>query len=71
MSLIPHPEQIPGHFRLCNLKPGETITNDSRISWLFDMSRPGKYVIQVSRTIPEDDKSSVVKSNSITVTVIP
>ena len=70
-KLIAHPELIPGHFRFCNLKPNETISNDNRISWLYDMTRPGKYIIQVSRSISEDEKSGVVKSNAIIITVTP
>ncbi len=68
-KVIAHPELIPGHFRFCNLKPGESITNDNRVSWLYDMTRPGKYVIQVSRVISDNEKSVVVKSNTITITV--
>lgn len=37
----------------------------------FDMSRPGEYVIQLSRHINGDTDPNVVKSNTITVTVLP
>ena len=41
------------------------------VSRLFDFSRPGKYSIEVSRHISSDPKSEIVKSNTITVNVLP
>jgi hypothetical protein len=38
-------------------------------SKLYDMSRPGKYLIQVSRVVPKELGGGVVKSNAVTVTV--
>jgi hypothetical protein len=56
----------------CILKPGESNSFDSYIGRRNDMSRPGKYVIQVSRFIVSGHKESgVVKSNTITITVTP
>jgi hypothetical protein len=54
------------------LKPGESmdITGDY-ISRLYDMSRADAYMIQLSRSISGDPKDGVVKSNTITVTVMP
>ena len=56
----------------CILKPGESNNFDSYIGRRNDMSRPGKYVIQVSRFIVSSHKENgVVKSNAVTVTVLP
>jgi hypothetical protein len=54
------------------IKPGETCeARGGSIDHLYDMTRPGKYTIQVSRRISNDPKDGVVKSNIITVTVTP
>lgn len=52
------------------LKPGESmdITGDF-ISRLYDLSQPGAYTIQLSRSVSGDPKDGAVKSNTITVTV--
>ncbi len=76
ISAIPrkHPEiGEPFSAWPCVLKPGESTTkDDALISKLFDLSRPGKYVVQVSRLIAGDHKEQgMVKSNSITITVTP
>jgi hypothetical protein len=69
-----HPEiGAPFHVWPCVVKPGESTTLDENlISREYDMTRPGKYAISVSRFIEGDRKEAgVVKSNVITVTVIP
>ena len=67
-----HPELATGHFRLCTLKPGKTAnSNGNLITKLYDLSQPGKYVIQVSRDVSENPIDGMVKSNKITVTVTP
>lgn len=68
-KLIAHPELIPGHFRLCSLEPGGTVSSDNHISWLYDLSRPGKYLIRVSRVNSDDESAGVIKSNVITINV--
>jgi hypothetical protein len=54
------------------LKPRESmdITGDD-ISRLYDLSQPGAYTVQLSRTVSDDPKDGVVKSNAITVKVTP
>ena len=52
------------------LKPGETLSEEQDISRLFDMSKLGKHVIQVSRNIPKTERDDGIKSNELTVTVI-
>jgi hypothetical protein len=64
-----HPELVPGSIQLCTLKPGESVTQDTRISWLHDLSHPGKYTVQVSRGASDNEGDGVVKSNTITITV--
>jgi len=70
----PHPEiGETFHSWPCVLNPGESTTmDDSLISKLYDLSRPGKYSIRASRFISGDRKENgVVKSNTITITVTP
>ncbi|MGC2547777.1 MAG: hypothetical protein WA426_18170, partial [Silvibacterium sp.] len=56
----------------CLLKPGETGSNaGGLISAIYDFSRPGEYTIQVERHTAFDSKSPLVKSNTITITVLP
>jgi hypothetical protein len=59
----------------CTLKPKES--HDSSlaiiISRLYDMSVPGKYIIQVLRPIANsgNPKYGLIKSNELTITVLP
>jgi hypothetical protein len=49
------------------MKPGETRKDDLTLSKLYDLGKPGKYTIQLSRF--DEDTKAVVKSNTITVNV--
>jgi hypothetical protein len=70
-KIYPHPELATSSAILDRIiKPGESIAGSQDISRLFDMSRPGKYVVQASRRISFGKDSGVVKSNKVTVTVI-
>ncbi len=53
------------------LQPGESKIDYAQVSDWYDMSQPGTYTIQVSAHITNDPKSDVVKSNIITVAVLP
>jgi len=65
------PERYPGGYQFCDLDPGTSTGNrGSRISWLYDLTKPGIYTVQVSRFIGNDEKQGVVKSNTITITVV-
>jgi len=55
----------------CNLAPGESTSRDSRITALYDLRKPGKYTVQVSSQASADEKDGEVKSNTITITVLP
>lgn len=52
------------------INPGDTMSGGRIIvSKIYDMTRPGKYTIQVSRV--DEESKVIVKSNIITVTVVP
>jgi len=51
------------------VQPGQTVEDDLAISELYDLTRPGKYTIRALR--PDPQSHAVVKSNTITLTVIP
>jgi hypothetical protein len=71
-KVFKHPELATGHFRLCTIKPGETATSGGNlITKRFDLSRPGEYIVQVSRAVSDNPKDGIVKSNAITITVSP
>jgi hypothetical protein len=61
----PNEELRGGSVRFRDIKPGETITQQQRVSALYDLRKPGKYTIQVWRRNPDYD----IKSEVITVTV--
>ncbi len=65
-----HPEIKIGSIKSRTVKPGEsTRWEEVRASKVYDMSRPGEYVIQVSRVVSENATEGIVKSNTITITV--
>ncbi len=65
-----HPEIQIGSFKSRVVKPGaSTGWEEVRVSKVYDMSRPGEYVIQVARPVSGKAEDGVVKSNTITVTV--
>jgi hypothetical protein len=66
-----HPELATGHAIFRTIKPGEDVTDVEDVSRLYDLTHPGKYVIQVSRRISDNEKDGVVQSNAITITVAP
>jgi hypothetical protein len=47
--------------------PGKTVEGKAVLNKLFDMSKPGKYTIQVEKI--DDLSKAVVKSNIVTITV--
>jgi hypothetical protein len=70
-KVYPHPELATGSAILDRIvKPGESIAGSQDIGRLFDMTRPGKYVIQASRRVSDEKDSDIVKSNKVAVTVI-
>jgi uncharacterized cupredoxin-like copper-binding protein len=65
------PEASIGSSHLETLKPGESANTGTFVSPEYDMSRPGKYLIQLSRPISENPNDGVVKSNVLEMTVAP
>jgi hypothetical protein len=70
-KMYKHAELAGGHPVNRTVRPGESMSEEQDVSRLFDMSRPGQYVIQVSRRASENPSDGVVRSNRITVTLTP
>jgi len=51
------------------VKPGASVRDLVSVSAFYDLSAPGEYMIQLSRQL--DDNGPEVKSNTVTVTVLP
>jgi len=56
---------------LVTLKPQESRQEEILITRLFELNSPGKYSVQVSRSIPTELGGGSIKSNEIAVTVTP
>jgi len=69
--VLEHPELATGQPVSRSLKPGESFTDEEEVSRLLNMSRPGRYTIQVSRRVSDNKKDGSITSNAITVTVEP
>lgn len=73
-SSIRHPGQIPkpsfsGSRASEGLAPNETLEEDSVITELFVLDRPGKYTLEFARWIPGSDKKFVY-SNTLTFSIV-
>jgi hypothetical protein len=66
-----HTGPVSDSSKIQTLKPGESMEESTLVSEEFDLSRPGEYVVQLSRRIHGDPGDDGVKSNSITITVLP
>jgi hypothetical protein len=64
-----HPELAMGTPVNRFLKPGETLMEQQNVASFFDMSKPGSYVIRVSREFSAEAQRIVVKSNKLTIVV--
>jgi len=64
-----HTGPISDTSKIRTLKPGESMEESTLVSEEYDLSRPGEYVIQLSRRIHGNPGDDAVKSNSITITV--
>lgn len=53
------------------LKPNDTLDDEAVVTKLYDLSQTGKYFIQVTRSPLEKVDNGRIKSNIITITVIP
>jgi hypothetical protein len=52
------------------VKAGQTITWGINVAKFYEMGKPGKYSIRLERADPEDPKT-ILKSNTVTVTLTP
>jgi len=68
--VYPHPELDTGKPVNRTVKSQETFMEEQRVSALYDMKRPGEYVVQVWRRASENPKDGVVRSNVLTITVV-
>lgn len=53
------------------LKRGESVVDYAPIGQWFELAHPGIYTVQVSQHVSSDPNSAIVKSNKITITVVP
>jgi len=58
-----------GHAEFGTLNAGESVTHDVNLVRLFELMRPGKYRVQVSRALPAVLGGGSVKSNILTISV--
>jgi hypothetical protein len=58
-----------GHAEFGTLKAGDSITHDVNLRRLFELKKPGKYTLQVSRLILKAMGGRSVKSNLLAITV--
>jgi hypothetical protein len=52
-------------------KPGDSWQEMLHVSRYYEMSRPGTYTIQVERKLPDELGVGTVKSNIVSITVLP
>jgi len=58
-----------------HLKPGDTTQELIYLSGIYDLTHPGKYIVQLSRTVYANDAAvnsgvkTIIESNSVTLTV--
>jgi hypothetical protein len=67
----PQPELRTGYPVNRSISPGQTLAQEQRVSALYDMRKPGKYTIQLSRRASDNPNDGEIKSNIIIVTVTP
>jgi|ERR1700682_380463 len=51
------------------IESGESVTDEAVLTKLYDLSRPGKYVVQVTRSVPPYLGKGVVRSNRVTIAI--
>jgi hypothetical protein len=62
---------VEGSRIMFRLQPGETYEDSMSLNKLYDLSKPGKYKIQLHKRVPEHLGQGVVKSNALVITVTP
>jgi len=68
---VPRDPLETGSVHFVPIQPGKTHEDNVDISNRYEFDKPGKYSIQLEREAPESLGGGVIKSNTITVTVIP
>ena len=63
------PEREMGHNVNRSIGSGATLTQQQNISRFYDITQPGSYVVQVSRSPSRGPTSGIVKSNKVTIEV--
>jgi len=64
-----HPERATRRNVNRSIGSGATVTQQQNISRFYDVTQPGSYVVQVSRSPSREPTSGVVKSNKLTIEV--
>ena len=64
-----HPKRAAEHSLNRSILSGATLIQEQNISSFYDLSQPGSYVLQVSRSPSRGTTSEVVKSNQLTIEV--
>jgi len=69
------PVPPPYSYKQCAIGPGESSTDPIYLNNVYKFDKPGQYTVWVSRVDPdiedESGKPLIVKSNTITITVLP
>lgn len=65
------PQTLTGAHGFVALKPTESVTSTISVNMFSDMSRPGKYSVQVAWREPKELGDVALKSNPIKVMVVP
>jgi hypothetical protein len=71
LTPLPRKDEGPvvGSAIMGTLKPGESRETRVGLGSQYDMTRPGKYIIELSRPVSAGPEKAVIKSNRITITV--
>jgi len=57
--------------QVASLEPEETTKTNVDLNYYYDMSKPGVYHVTASLVCKECDSTQIVKSNTVTITVVP
>jgi hypothetical protein len=52
------------------LQPGQSVIDDVTLNKLYDLAKPDKYTVEVTRQIPEHLGKGTIRANSTTLTII-
>ncbi|MGC1417703.1 MAG: hypothetical protein WA817_20615 [Candidatus Acidiferrum sp.] len=62
---------VTGSAQFGTLKHGVSEDDGIDLSRLYVLSHPGHYTLQVSRRVPKELGGGLIKSNKITITIVP